>query len=49
MKTKTEKKFDSVEYFSAIKEKLSARMVGRTLEEQKEFMQKIRDGIIKLV
>ena len=48
MKTKTEKKFDTVAFFGAIKEKLSARMAGMTLEQQKEFMQQVRDGKIKL-
>jgi len=48
MKTKTEKKFDTVAFFRAIKEKLSARMAGMTLEQQKEFMQQVRDSKIKL-
>jgi hypothetical protein len=48
MKTKTEKKFDTVAFFRAIKEKLSAKMDGMTLEQQKEFMQQVRDGKIKL-
>ena len=43
MKTKTKKKFDSVEFFRAIKEKLAKRMTGMTLEEQKEFLRKVRD------
>lgn len=48
MKTKTEKSFDTVAFFRAIKEKLSAKMAGMTLEQQKEFMQQVRDGKIKL-
>jgi hypothetical protein len=40
MKTKTNKSFDTVYSFTAIKEKLSAEMARMTLEEQKEFMQK---------
>lgn len=49
MKTKTKKSFDTVLFFTAIKEKLSAEMAGMTLEEQKEFMQKVREGKIKLL
>jgi hypothetical protein len=48
MKTKTEKVFDTVAFFRAIKEKLAAKMVGMTLEQQKDFMQQVRDGKIKL-
>ena len=48
MKTKTEKTFDTVAFFRAIKEKLAARMAGMTLKEQKEFMQQVREGKIKL-
>jgi hypothetical protein len=48
MKTKTEKTFDTVSFFRAIKEKLSAKMVGMTLEQQKDFMKQVREGKIKL-
>jgi len=48
MKTKIEKKFDSVAFFKAIKEKLALKMAGMTLEEQKVFMQKVRDGKIEI-
>ena len=48
MKTKTEKTFDSVSYFRTIKEKLASKMAGMTLQQQKEFMQQIREGKIKL-
>lgn len=48
MKTKTEKSFDTVAFFRAIKEKLAAKMSGMTLEQQKEFMQKVREGKIKI-
>ncbi len=48
MKTMTEKKFDTVNFFRAIKEKLAARMVNMTLEEQREFLKKVRDGKIKI-
>ena len=48
MKTKTEKTFDTVAFFRAIKEKLAAKMAGMTLTQQKEFMQQIREGKIKL-
>ena len=48
MKTKTEKNFDTVSFFRAIKEKLAEKMAGMSLEEQKVFMKKVRDGKIKL-
>ncbi|WP_198170195.1 hypothetical protein [Mucilaginibacter arboris] len=48
MKTKTEKTFDTVAFFRAIKEKLAARMEGMTLEQQKDFMRKVREGEIKI-
>ena len=48
MKTTTEKKFDTVKFFRAIKEKLSTKMAGMTLEQQKDFMQKVREGKIKI-
>ena len=43
MKTKIKKKFDSVQFFRTIKEKLAKRMIGMTLKEQKEFLRKVRD------
>jgi len=49
MKTNIEKSFDTVAFFRAIKEKLAARMAGMTLEQQKNFMQKVREGEIKIV
>lgn len=48
MKANTEKSFDTVAFFREIKEKLAARMVGMTLEQQKDFMQKVREGKIKI-
>lgn len=48
MKTKTEKSFDTVAFFRAIKEKLAQKMEGMTLKEQKEFLQKVREGKIKI-
>lgn len=48
MKTNTEKLFDIVAFFKEIKEKLLARMAGMTLEQQKDFMQKVREGKIKI-
>ena len=48
MKTKTEKSFDTVAFFRAIKEKLALRMFGMTLEQQKEFILQVREGKIKL-
>ena len=49
MKTITEKKFDTVKFFRAVKEKLGAKMVGMTLEQQKEFLQQVREGKIKVI
>lgn len=49
MKTKIEKPFDTVAFFREIKEKLAARMIGRTLTQQQEFMQKVREGKIKVL
>ena len=48
MKTKIKKSFDTVAYFRVIKEKLAKKMAGMTLEQQKEFMQQVREGKIKL-
>jgi len=48
MKTMTEKKFDTVNFFRAIKEKLAARMAGMTIEEQREFLKRVREGKIKI-
>lgn len=48
MKTKTEKTFDTVAFFRAIKEKLAAKMEGMTLSEKKVFMKKVREGKIKI-
>jgi hypothetical protein len=48
MKTKTEKTFDTVSFFRAIKEKLAARMTDMTLEQQKDFMKQVREGKIKI-
>lgn len=48
MKTMTEKKFDTVQFFRSIKEKLAARMVNMTFEEQREFLKQVREGKIKI-
>ena len=48
MKTKTEKTFDTVKFFRQIKEKLAERLSTMTLEEQKEFLRKVRNGEIKV-
>lgn len=45
---KTEKTFDTVAFFRAIKEKLAAKMIGMTLEQQKDFLKQVRDGKIKI-
>ena len=44
----TEKKFDTVNFFRAIKEKLAARMADMTIEEQHEFLKHVREGKIKI-
>jgi hypothetical protein len=49
MKTETEKTFDTVAFFRAVKEKLAAKMEGMTLPEKKAFMQQVREGKIKVV
>ena len=48
MKTMTEKKFDTVNFFREIKEKLAARMADMTIEEQHEFLKQVREGKIKI-
>ena len=48
MKTKKEKSFDAVAFFRAIKEKLASQMAGMTLEQQRDFMRKVREGKIKI-
>lgn len=49
MKNKQTKKFDTVEFFRSIKEKLAKRMEGMTLVQKKEFMRQVREGKIKIV
>jgi hypothetical protein len=49
MKTKTDKTFDTVKYFRHIKEKLAEKLYKMTLDEQKEYLRKIRSGEIKPV
>lgn len=48
MKTKTIERFDTVEYFRIIKEKLAKSMADMTLEQQKDFMKKVREGKIEI-
>jgi len=50
MKTDTgiQKKFDSVLYFSKIKEQIAKELAGKSFQEQKEFIQKVLSGEIKL-
>ncbi len=48
MKTKAEKSFDTVAFFRDIKEKLASRMSGMNLQQQKKFMQQVREGKIKI-
>lgn len=46
MKTMIKKSFDTVKYFRQIKEKLAEKLATMTLEEQKEYLRKIRSGEI---
>ena len=48
MKTKAEKKFDTVQFFRLVKEKLAARMTNMTFEEQRDFLKQVREGKIKI-
>jgi hypothetical protein len=48
MKTMTEKKFDTVNYFRSIKEKLAERMAKMNIDEQREFLKQVREGTIKI-
>ena len=50
MKTDTEiqKKFDSVLYFRKIKEQIARELAGKSFQEQKEYIQKVLSGEIKL-
>jgi hypothetical protein len=48
METKTKKKFDSVEFFRAIKQKLAKKLSTMSLDEQKEFLRLVREGKVKL-
>ena len=48
MKTNVQKKFNTVEFFRSIKEKIAKRMENMTLKEQKEFLRKVKEGEIKI-
>lgn len=48
MKTTTEKKFDTVQFFRLIKEKLAVRMINMTFDEKREFLKQVREGKIKI-
>ncbi|MCX6234525.1 MAG: hypothetical protein NT175_07350 [Bacteroidetes bacterium] len=50
MKTDTEiqKKFDSVVYFRKIKEQIAKELADKSFQEQKEYIQKVLSGEIKL-
>ncbi len=48
METKSKKQFDTVGFFRGIKQKLAEKLIGMTLEEQKEFLRLVREGKIKL-
>ncbi len=46
--TKVQKKFDSVSYFRKIKEQIAKELIGKSFQEQKEFIRKVLSGEIKL-
>ena len=48
METKTKKKFDSVEFFRGIKQKLAKKLATMSLDEQKKFLRLVREGKIKV-
>ena len=48
METKTKKKFDSVEFFRVIKQKLAKKLATMSLDEQKKFLRLVREGKIKV-
>ena len=48
MKATTDKSFDTVNFFRNIKVKLAEKLAKLSLEEQKEFLKKVRDGEIKI-
>jgi len=43
-----EKEFDTVAFFRAVKEKIAKATEGMTLQERRDFFQKIREGEMKL-
>jgi len=48
-KTKTKKKkFDTVEFFRSIKQRIAEKLSSMTLAEQKEFLRLIREGKVML-
>jgi hypothetical protein len=47
MKTMTEKSFDTVKFFRAVKEIIANELSTMTLDEQKEYLKKIREGKIR--
>lgn len=47
MTNKAAKTFDSVYFFTTVKEKMAKMMEGMTLAQKKDFMQKIRQGKVK--
>ena len=44
----TKKSFDTVKFFRQIKEKLAEKLSTMTLDEQKEYLRKVREGEIKI-
>ena len=44
----TKKSFDTVKFFRQIKEQLAEKLSTMTLDEQKEYLRKVREGEIKI-
>lgn len=42
------KTFDSVEYFRKVKERIAKELRGKSFEEQKQIIQRMLDGEIKV-
>jgi hypothetical protein len=45
---KKDKKFDTVAFFRAVKEKLAEKMKDMSFEEQRAFLKQIREGKITI-
>jgi hypothetical protein len=48
MMTTVKKEFDTVAFFRAVKEKIAKTTEGMTLQQRRDYFQKVREGKIKL-